>query len=182
VNIERVSVERIVSGSGLPKIYEYLATQQPNLANPEVAARIKSGKEDVGALIGRYAESGKCPICVRTMDVFVSAYGAEAGNLCLKTLPYGGLYIAGGIAAKNMSLMRKNNQFVVNYLNKGRMKVELEKIPIYLIKHKDVGLLGARVLCRRFVRAGPGSQPVPPSAPGPVRTPHDHDQPIQSKL
>ena len=54
------------------------------------------------------------------MDLFVSCYGAEAGNLCLKTLPFGGLYIAGGIAAKNMAAMRKNQQFVNSFLDKGQ--------------------------------------------------------------
>lgn len=61
----------------------------------------------------------QCSLCVQTMDLFVSCYGAEAGNLCLKTLPFGGLYIAGGIAAKNMAAMRKNQQFVNSFLDKG---------------------------------------------------------------
>lgn len=87
------------------------------------------------------------------MDIFVTGYGAEAGNFCLKTLPTGGLYIAGGIASKNMSLMMKENQFVKAYLAKGRMEAVLEKIPIYLITHPNVGLLGAQVICRRIVQA-----------------------------
>ena len=62
----------------------------------------------------------QCSLCVQTMDLFVSCYGAEAGNLCLKTLPFGGLYIAGGIAAKNMAAMRKNQQFVNSFLDKGQ--------------------------------------------------------------
>jgi hypothetical protein len=80
-------------------------------------------------------------------------YGAAAGNLCLKTLPFGGLYIAGGIAAKNMHILHKNEQFIREFLWKGRMKVVLDRIPIYLIKHPQVGLLGSKVICRRIVHA-----------------------------
>jgi len=149
-HINRVSIERVTSGLGLPKIYEYLSLKKPGQASPAALADIKSGK-DIGQVISVYAKSGKCPICVETMDLFMQAYGAEAGNLCLKTLPFGGLYIAGGIAAKNMDVLRKNDQFVREYLAKGRMKVVLDRIPIYLITHKAVGLLGSKVICRRII-------------------------------
>jgi glucokinase len=154
--LDRVSIERVTSGLGLRSIYEYLSKTKPGVANAEVAAKIRvaitSNPADVGMLIGRSATAGSCPICVETMDVFVSSYGAEAGNLCMKTLPFGGLYIAGGIAAKNMDVMTKNDQFVNNFLAKGRMKDEvLKRIPIYLITHKAVGLLGSKVICRRIV-------------------------------
>ena len=253
-------MERVCSGLGLPKIYEYLSLQRPQDGNAAVAALIKSGKEDVGKVIAESAKSGKvgarrqreqialgtsfgiieraqatadllfavapiahdlflsicalsspylclglvsqCPLCVQTMDLFVSCYGAEAGNLCLKTLPFGGLYIAGGIAAKNMAAMRKNQQFVNSFLDKGdnttsmdakramswqdgqawhgptvhsrccssflcrhprcpspppslsgRMRSVLQRVPIYLITHPQVGLLGSKVICRRILFA-----------------------------
>jgi len=149
--IERVSIERATSGLGLPRIYEYLSSKAPGRANAEAAALIAKPGEDPGRHIAEYARANACPVCVETMDVFVRLYGAEAGNLALKTLPYGGLYIAGGIAAKNMAAMRKNQQFVQHYLAKGRLRAELEKIPIYLITHPQVGLLGSKVLCRRII-------------------------------
>lgn len=83
----------------------------------------------------------------------MSSYGAESGNLCLKTLPFGGLYIAGGIASKNLDSLRKNNQFIQSYLAKGRMKSVLSRIPIFLITHPQVGLLGSRVICRRIIHS-----------------------------
>jgi len=163
--IDRVSIERVASGLGIPKIWEYLALQRPGVANAATAALIRSGMAgnkdvDVGRVIADNAKSGACPICVETMDLFTQSYGAEAGNLCLKTLPFGGLYIAGGIAGKNMGIIRKNNQFVANYLQKGRMKPVLQRIPIYLIKDPNVGLLGSKVICRRIIHSRAGEQPL----------------------
>jgi len=157
-NIDRASVERVVSGLGLPKIYEYLSLQRPGAANAAAAALIQRGTAgdksvDVGRVIAEHAANGKCPICVQTLDVFMQAYGAEAGNLALKTLPFGGIYIAGGIAAKNMKALHKEHQFVNNYLHKGRMRQVLQRIPIYLIKDQNVGLLGSKVICRRMIHA-----------------------------
>jgi len=155
--LERCSIERVTSGLGLPKIYSYLSQKYPEQANKEAADKIK-GAKDVGMVISEYARNGKCPLCVRTFDIFTQSYGAEAGNLSIKTLPFGGLYIAGGIAAKNMSAMRKGNQFVENFLDKGRMRGVLQKVPIYLITHPQVGLLGSKVMCRRMIHEA--SQPA----------------------
>jgi glucokinase len=117
--LERCSIERVTSGTGLPHIYSYLSKKFPQDADAEAARRIADAKEQVGSVISEYARSGRCRLCVRTLDIFTQAYGAEAGNLSIKTLPFGGLYIAGGIAAKNMEVMRKNKQFVENFLDKG---------------------------------------------------------------
>lgn len=106
-----------------------------------------------GIVISQYASSGACSVCVQTMDAFTSAYGAETGNLALKMLPFGGIYIAGGIAAKNMPIMHKNEQYIAAYLDKGRISPHLQRMPIYLIKHPQVGLLGSQVICRRIIYA-----------------------------
>ena len=150
--LDRVSTERVVSGLGLPKIYSFLASKRGD-ANPSVAAQIRAPDADIGRIIGVAAQDNSCPVCAETMRIFVGSYGAEAGNLCLKLLPFSGLYIAGGIAAKNMQLMLRNDQFVRNFLDKGRMKEVLERVPIYLITHKSVGLLGSKVICRRTLHA-----------------------------
>ena len=121
------------------------------------SARAQS--DDVGKIIAEGA-TGHCPICVQVMDIFAQTYGAETGNLALKTLPTGGIFIAGGIAAKNMRTLRKNDQYVQAYLQKGRMRTLLEKIPIYLITHKDVGLLGSKVICRRVIHAAANTKIV----------------------
>ncbi len=77
------------------------------------------------------------------MEIFVAAYGAEAGDMALKLLPYGGLYIAGGIAAKNLPLMQQG--FLPAFLRKGRMNSLLEQIPVHVVLNPQVGLLGSAI-------------------------------------
>lgn len=86
------------------------------------------------------------------MDLFVKLYGSEAGNLALKTLPFGGLYVAGGVAPKILSLMVDQDKFLENMVQKGRLRQTLEKIPVYVVLHPQVGLLGAKVVCRRNLK------------------------------
>ena len=76
------------------------------------------------------------------MEMFVSVYGAESGNLALKILPYGGLYLAGGIAAKNLSLLT-DGTFLTAFNQKGRVSHLLGKIPVHVILNPQVGLIGA---------------------------------------
>ena len=83
------------------------------------------------------------------MQLFVEAYGAEAGNLALKLLPYGGLYIAGGIAPKILPLMQ-NGSFLLNFTQKGRMRSLLEEIPVHIILNQQVGLIGAALSASRL--------------------------------
>ena len=83
-------------------------------------------------------------LCLQTMQLFVEAYGAEAGNLALKLLPYGGLYIAGGIAAKILPLMT-DGTFLHAFLCKGRMRSVLEKVPVHVVLNPQVGLIGSAV-------------------------------------
>jgi len=148
--VTRVSVERIVSGLGLPKIYDYFTTLYPAEVNPAVTERLRV--EDPGKVIGDFAARGECTLCLKTVELFVKCYGAEAGNLALKTLPFGGLFIAGGIAGKLQKFLTGNNLFYQHFVQKGRMQTLLEKVPVFLIKHEAVGLLGAKVVCRRLLR------------------------------
>jgi glucokinase len=82
------------------------------------------------------------PLAAATMRMFICAYGAEAGNLALKILPYGGLYIAGGIAAKNLPLLT-DGTFSTAFNHKGRVSDLLSKVPVYVILNPQVGLIGA---------------------------------------
>ena len=148
--VTRVSVERIVSGMGIPKIYEYYAHQFPQEVNATVTERLRV--EDPGAVIARFAANGQCNLCRQTIELFVKCYGAEAGNLALKMLPFGGLFIAGGIAPKLREFMQRDNLFYRNFVQKGRMQSVLEKVPVFIVTHPSVGLLGAKVVCRRLLR------------------------------
>ncbi|MEM8613954.1 MAG: glucokinase, partial [Cyanobacteria bacterium P01_H01_bin.105] len=148
-SISRVSVERVVSGQGIISIYQFLrdrnfATESEELAqivrNWDQGAGKRSQLPDPAAAISQAATTDR--IAGRTMELFVDAYGAAAGNLALKLLPYGGLYVAGGVTAKNISLIR-DGSFLSAFGHKGRMSPLLKDVPVHLVKNQSVGLIGA---------------------------------------
>ncbi|MEH2326189.1 MAG: glucokinase [Nostoc sp.] len=157
-DIQRVSVERVVSGMGIVAIYQFLRDRKFAVESPDIAQIVRTweqeaGQEeksvDPGAVIGTAALEGRDRLCEQTLQLFVEAYGAEAGNLALKLLPYGGLYIAGGIAPKILPLI-ENNGFLLNFTQKGRMRRLLEEIPVYVILNPQVGLIGAALCAARL--------------------------------
>ncbi|MGA7935849.1 MAG: glucokinase, partial [Kovacikia sp.] len=151
--LERVSVERVVSGMGIESIYQFMRDRQVAEESAALAAVFKTWKQEIGkeeksvdlaATISRHAQEQSDSLCQATMALFVSAYGAEAGNLALKLLPNGGLYVAGGIAAKNLPLMQQG-EFLRAFSAKGRVSSVLEKVPIYVVRNTRVGLIGAAI-------------------------------------
>jgi glucokinase len=150
-DIQRISAERVVSGLGIASIYQFLRDRQIAPESPEIAQAIRTWEQeagkaektiDPGAYIGSAALEKSDRLSEQTMQLFVEAYGAEAGNLALKLLPYGGLYIAGGIAPKILPLMQ-DGSFLLNFTQKGRMRSLLEEIPVHIILNQQVGLIGA---------------------------------------
>lgn len=157
-DIQRVSVERVVSGLGIISIYQFLrdrkiATESPAIANAVRTWEQEAGKSektvDPGALIGNAALEKSDRLSEQTMQLFIEAYGAEAGNLALKLLPYGGLYIAGGIAPKILPLIQ-DGSFLASFTQKGRMGSLLEEIPVHIILNQQVGLIGAALSASRL--------------------------------
>lgn len=135
-----VSWERVVSGIGLRNIYAFLrdvkGLEEPKWLRDRMAA------EDPNAVIGQLGESGESELCARTLDIFVSAYGAEVGNMALKVLATGGMYMGGGIAPKILTKM-KDGAFMQAYLDKGRMEGILQYMPVRIILESRCALLGA---------------------------------------
>ncbi len=157
-SIQRVSVERVVSGLGIVSIYQFLRDRKIDDESPEIAEIVRTweqeaGKQeksvDPGAAIGNAALQGSDRLCEQTMQLFIEAYGAEAGNLALKLLPYGGLYVAGGIAPKILSLIQQGD-FLFNFTHKGRMRPLLEEIPVHVVINQQVGLIGAAIYAARL--------------------------------
>ncbi|MBN3922037.1 glucokinase [Nostoc sp. NMS4] len=157
-DIQRISVERVVSGMGIVAIYQFLRDRQFATESPDIAQAVRTwerevGQEeksvDAGAVIGTAALQGSDRLSERTLQLFIEAYGAEAGNLALKLLPYGGLYIAGGIAPRILPLIQ-NSDFLLNFTQKGRMRRLLEEIPVYIILNSQVGLIGAALCAARL--------------------------------
>jgi len=136
----RVSFERVVSGLGLQNVYGFLRDVE-KLNEPKwLCDRMKA--EDPNVVIGECAEDGSSSICFETMKLFASAYGAEAGNLALKVLATGGVYLGGGIAPKRLKTMR-NGFFMQAFLDKGRMSPLLQSMPVRIILDDTCALLGA---------------------------------------
>ena len=157
-NIMRISAERVVSGQGIVAIYQFLRDRLQMPESADIAEAIKTWESQVGlkektvdpgAIISKAALEKRDRLCERTMDIFVEAYGAEAGNLALKLLPYGGLYVAGGIAAKNLPLMEKGS-FLSAFTRKGRMQRLMERVPVHLVLNPQVGLIGAALCAARL--------------------------------
>jgi glucokinase len=136
----RISFERVVSGQGLTNIYEFLRDGR-GLEEPVwLADRMR--KEDPNAVITESALKAKSELCEKTLDMFVSAYGAEAGNLALKVLSVGGLYVGGGIAPRILEKL-KDGTFVKAFTDKGRLSQLLVNIPVRVILESRTALIGA---------------------------------------
>jgi glucokinase len=88
-------------------------------------------------------------VCALALRRFVMLYGAEAGNLALKSLAKGGVYLAGGIAAKILPLMT-DGTFLQHFVRKGRFTALLQQIPIYVVQNPEIGLLGAAHLASKL--------------------------------
>ncbi|WP_267383613.1 glucokinase [Cyanobacterium sp. uoEpiScrs1] len=153
-HLERVSVERVVSGRGIATVYQFLREHYPDQESKTLAQIYRSWQEEPGANIDLSAEISKKAIerddflCRQAMQLFVGAYGAEAGNLALKLLPYGGLYVVGGFATKILPLMQQGD-FLKAFHAKGRMKTLMQKIPVYIVLNPKVGLIGAALYAAR---------------------------------
>ena len=141
-----VSYDRVLSGSGIHTIYQFLCDTQKN--EPTwFAERLPTG--DPAALIAEAALTGKPEICAQTLKLFISIYGGEAANLALKTLAIGGVYLGGGIAPKILPLLR-DGTFMKAYLDKGRHKRLLNKIPVHVILNPHTALLGAASMAAKL--------------------------------
>jgi glucokinase len=136
----RISFERVVSGMGITNIYEFLRDVRGLEESAELAERLKH--EDPNAVITELALAKTDELCEKTLDMFVSAYGAEAGNLALKVLSVGGLYIGGGIGPRIVEKL-KDGTFMKAFTDKGRLSQLLVNMPVRVILESRAALLGA---------------------------------------
>lgn len=142
-----VSYERILSGSGLVKIYEYVVDTGLETATPLFRTTFQQG--DPAAVISEFGMDGRDPAAVRALDMFVAIYGAQAGNLALTLLATGGVYVAGGIAPKIIAKL-KSGGFVNAFNAKGRFAALMQNIPVRVVMNPKVGLLGAARVASRL--------------------------------
>ncbi len=135
-----VSYERIVSGMGIVNIYDFL--KHSGFADSQKSTEDLFNSQDKASVISAHADKGSDPLSVKTMQIFCQCYGQEAGNLALKTLSYGGVILAGGIASKNLSLMQ-DGLFFQSFVDKGRYRPLLEKISVKICLNPEAALFGA---------------------------------------
>jgi len=136
-----VSYERVVSGPGLGNVYDFLCEEKKLAETAEVASAL-AGSSDRNRLIAELGLSEKSVLCSRAVDIFLGVYGAEAGNLALRFLATGGVFVAGGIAAGLLPRLR-SGAFLEAFLDKGRFRPLLEKMPVTVVLDSNVGLSGA---------------------------------------
>jgi glucokinase len=139
---DHVGVERVCSGIGVPNVYEFLRDVDEVPERPDVARRIATAPDRTRAII----EAGNDPeapseLCRATIDLVASILAGEAGNLALKVLATGGLYIAGGVALHMVDALKQPG-FIQTFARKGRFRELMERIPIHLITTR-AALLGA---------------------------------------
>jgi glucokinase len=138
--LKRVSYERVLSGPGLYNIYQFLRDTGRGEEPTWLAEELRQG--DPSAAISRAALSGRSALCVQALDLFVSFYGSEAGNLALKVMATGGVYVGGGIAPKILPKLQEP-LFMEAFLAKGRMRPLLAAMPVRVILNDKTPLLGA---------------------------------------
>ena len=136
----RVSWERVLSGSGLFHIYEFLRDTKRGDEPDSLAGAIAQG--DPGAVITRAAGDGTSTRCAQALGMFISYYGAEAGNLGLKMMATGGVYLGGGIAPKMLSQLQQGG-FLAAFLDKAPMEALVKAMPVRVILNPNTPLLGA---------------------------------------
>ena len=141
-----VSYERVLSGPGLLNIYRFL--RDTGRAKEPAALRRLLAEGDQAATISSCALTGEYPICWVALDVFVSIYGAEAGNLALKGLTLGGLYVGGGIAPKILTKLT-DGTFMRSFLAKGRRSELLSQVPVAVALDSRAAQIGAAHFARR---------------------------------
>jgi len=143
---EHISCERLISGEGLVNIYQFL--KHINHAQVSQETEQLMTEQDPAAVIGEAGVAGSDTLCVEALKLFCRLYGSEAGNLALKCLPYGGVYLAGGIGAKILPVLQQG-EFMRGFLAKGRCRPVMQQISVKVCTNPEVALLGALSYAKR---------------------------------
>src|ERR1051326_480991 len=132
---ERVAVEEIVSGSGFRLIHEFVDASVQH-------GSFSGSAWDAAEEITKNASNGGCAVCTKAVELWIAAYASEAGNLALRTLAWGGIYVGGGIAPKILAQLKQHN-FAATFVSKGRFAQMLGRLPLYVVVNQDAPLWGA---------------------------------------
>lgn len=145
----RVSYERVLSGPGLVNVYRFLRDTGVAKESPRAAALMR--ERDPAAVVTELGAQGTDRLCEMTLAIFVSVYGAEAGNLALKALALGGVVVAGGIAPRIVPALSAGG-FIAAFRDKGRLSSLMETIPVGVVLNPKLPLRGAARVARSMLR------------------------------
>ncbi|MCK5352132.1 glucokinase, partial [bacterium] len=143
---DHVSWEVVCSGIGIPNIYDYLASTDNYDSYKETGLLmeipVSTGDRTPAIISAALDKDPPCPLCADTVETFVSILGAESGNLALKTMSTGGLYLGGGIPPRILKALERNS-FMEAFTSKGRLTPMMEEIPVHVILNPRAALMGA---------------------------------------
>ena len=142
----RADYERVLSGPGLVNVHRYV--------HPDLCPACDPSADPVGlpSMISRAALERRCPKCVESLRLFVAVYGAEAGNLAMRSVASAGLFVGGGIAPKILPALQ-NGEFMAAFRDKAPMADFVAAVPVAVILNDRTGLLGAAVHAAQAVAA-----------------------------
>jgi glucokinase len=136
-----VSYERVCSGLGIPNIYNFM--RWSGIAEmPDVELALKASADPTPIIMNNAMSDMPSPRCKATLDMFCSVLAAQAGNLALTVMATGGLYLGGGIPPRILPALQRG-QFLQSFLNKGRLRSMIERVPLRVITNPMAGLVGA---------------------------------------
>jgi glucokinase len=142
-HLKHVSFERVCSGSGIPNIYKFLKESGRANESPELARQLAAASDHTPIIFdAALRENAPDQLCFETINTFVSILSAEAGNLALKVLATGGVYLGGGIPPRILPLL-ENRRFMQAFQRKGRFTELLGKMPVHVILNPKIALFGA---------------------------------------
>ena len=145
---KRISVERVCSGIGVKNIFDFLVGDGLPIEPTWLQEELKVTKDPVAVILSTgVSKPGESKICDKAIELFASILGSECGNLALKTMSLGGIFIGGGIPPKILPYLTRTDFFIKFLLDKGRMTPLIEGIPVKVIKNQSTTLLGCARYC-----------------------------------
>ncbi len=136
-----VAYERVCSGSGLPNIYDFLRDSGRVAESAELTAALAKAKDRTPPIMQAAMRDAPDPLCAATLDIFVRVLAAETGNLALKVMATGGVYLAGGIPPRILPRL-DDGAFMQAFANKGRLSDVLQRMPVQVVMNR-AALIGA---------------------------------------
>ena len=154
------SVEMACCGSSISIMFWFFEKEMKVQGNKEIIKEMDAAKgcqTKLTKLNEKIIEKGinnTCPLCKKVVDFFIEVYGSICGNLAITLLPFGGIYLLGGVSAALSEYMKKTDIFLKNFVDKAGLNSMLEKIPIYVIINKNLGVGGAAVFAKKVIEEG----------------------------